>query len=224
MSLGKKDFSGRIAEILKPSEPPAPLTQQPVRIPKPPISPASDPFWPKYINNCENGIENRYALYVGYLYERMGWHVDYKGYRFGGNSIEIAEEGERLICRKEDKAVIIQCRAWVKGEIVYLPFVHRLIALSVEFKKDNPAFHVYGKFFTRYSFSARARSAAQRCHISLREQFPFSFFPYVKCKAGADGHNVHYTPYYGEHFHTDIDPRNGDLFCWTEQQAIDLGF
>lgn len=220
MSLDKKDFSGRIAEILKPPAPVKP--PKPTNIPKPPISPAGDLFWSTYIKNCAKVIENRYALYIGYCYENIGWHVDYKGYRYVEDSV--SEEPEELICRKENKALVIHCKAWTKGGIIYLPFVYRLIASSVEYKKDNPALHVFGISYTADSFSYRARLAAGKCNITLKENFTFSFFPYVKCKAGADGKNAHYTPYDEEYFHTDIDTRNGDLFCWTEQQAINLGF
>lgn len=246
----KKDFSGCIAGVLKYSESPAQPPQMPgntptiptstkspaqrtttlLNIPEPPSPPANDPFWNIYIkkcaNNCVNGVENRYALYVGHLYERKGWHVDYMGYRYNTDGAQIppSEEPERLICRKGNKVLVIQCKDWVNGGIIHLPFMYRFIALALEYKTDNPTLHVGGKICTNASFSPRAQLAATKFNISLKEKFKFSYFPYVKCKADVDGKNVHYTPYDEDYFHTDINPQNGDTFCWTEQQAIDFGF
>ena len=246
----KKDFSGSIAGVLKPSESPAqppaiqnrtstpPLTTvsgspaQPtitlLNIPEPTIPPANDPFWNTYIKKCANngvnGVENCYALYIGNLYECKGWHVDYIGYRCNTDGAQIppSEEPERLICRKGNKALVIQCKDWVNGGIIHLPFMYSFIALAFEYKIDNPTLHVGGKICTNASFSARAQLTAQKFHISIKEKFPFSYFPYVKCKKGAAG-NVHYTPYDAEYFHTDIT-QNGDMFCLTEQDAINSGF
>ena len=215
-------------EKKQPATPSDPTPKTLVKTHTSPVTPAVRQFWNTYSKNCASlakGNDNRYALYIGYLYECKGWHVDYTDYEYETNSKKKPdpEEWYRLICRKGDKALIIQCRAPVKGELVHLSLMYQLIASTLEYKKDNHTLHVGGMFCTTSSFSDRAKNAAQKFNIFLKENFPFSFFPYVKCKAGINGQNVHYTPYDEEYFHTDLDSQ-GDMFCWTEQEAIDLGF
>lgn len=169
-------------------------------------------FWPNFLVNYDTqGIVRRYAFYIGCWFEVRGWQVEY---------CDINTLMPYLICRKGDRIVVILCRA----STVHKNSIYYLTGIAAECKKNNPACRVSGILCTPVSLNNSARITARTLNIAFREKFQFDDFPYVKCKIDSNGNRVHYTPLDNQYLTAVIRPGTAEMFCWTEQQAINLGF
>ena len=177
------------------------------------------PFWTKYISNFRlgplAGKARTYDLYIGYLCEYRGFNVEYCGISNGVN-----DDGIDLICRKDNWAILVRCKA--NGMKSY--FVHYLAARALRFKMDNPNINVGALCVTSGTLSDNAKNVADKFSIAVKDTIPFQNFPYVKCRVLNDGRKVHYTPLDNEYLTTTITPANGDMFCDNVNDAMQQGF
>ena len=181
-------------------------------------------FWPAYFKNFglneSAGKRNRYVLYVGYLFERKGFTVDYCGITNG-----ILDDGMDLICRKGNRIILVRC----KERGMNKAYMYYLAARALRFKMDNPALEVSALcVISEQRLSAEAELIAQKFSISIKEDMPFKNFPYVKCKVLRDENNnerkVYYTPNHRDYITARVIPENGDMFCRTVNDAESKGF
>src|SRR3989344_3487518 len=73
---------------------------------------ALDRFWKRPKSNWLIG--RLYERYVGYLYEKEGYNVDYVGIFKGFEDL-----GRDLICQKGDDFIVIQCKNWSQFRTIY---------------------------------------------------------------------------------------------------------
>lgn len=176
-------------------------------------------FWNRYISNFPlgplAGQARRYDLYIGYLYEYRGFNVEYCGINNG-----VYDDGIDLICRKDNWAILVRCKA--NGMKSY--FVYYLAARALRFKMDNPSLNVGALCVTSSTLSDNAKNVADKFSIAVKDTIPFQNFPYVKCKVLDDGTKVHYTPLDNEYLTTTVSSENGDMFCDTANDAMQQGF
>lgn len=142
-------------------------------------------------------LNERYKFYVGYLYERKDWHVQY-------------DDDKRITCEKDSRLIVI---ATEDGGIINHNTVYALAARALAFKMDNPNLEVSALCITSKTISNKARIIAQKFSIAVKENFQFQNFPYVKCKILQDGRRAYYTPNDTEYFTAQIITANGDFFC-----------
>ena len=162
-------------------------------------------FWQEYIRRYPaTGVNIRYRLFIGYLYERRGWRVYYE------------DDNKRIICHKETSLVMI---ATEDGGIMNINTLYALASRAISLKIDYPDFDVSAVCITSGTLSDKAKTVARKFLISAKENFPFKNFPYVKCKVLPNGQKVHYTPNDKEYFTARIITNNGDIFCLTENDA-----
>lgn len=166
-------------------------------------------FWQEYIRRYPaTGVNIRYRLFIGYLYERRGWRVYYE------------DDNKRIICHKETSLVMI---ATEDGGIMNINTLYALASRAISLKIDYPDFDVSAVCITSGTLSDKAKTVARKFLISAKEDFPFQNFPYVKCKVLPD-RKVYYTPNDKEYFTTRIIPANDDIFCRTMNDALVAGF
>ena len=179
-------------------------------------------FWSKYVGHhplgLNAGLGSRYELYIGYLYECLGWQVEYHGIENG-----LYDEGRDLICRKGDKVLLIQCKNWRNTAVLHENFIHQLTGSSLEYRRTHHGFRVGSLFVTSASLSSRAKEAAKVCGVVFREQIPFKLFPYAKCIV-IGKLKIYYTPHDEEYLHETVRKKNGDTFCWDDTKAQAEGF
>lgn len=167
----------------------------------------SDILWKKHISN-NLGLNKRYRIYIGYLYERMGWDVDYSG-------------GKNLISRKENRVIVTLSET---VSTVDLSSMYTLLGLSMEYKRDNPSSTVSAMCITSSAVISRVMLLAQKFNIAVREHFYFRNFPCVRCKADVMNQRVYYVPDDDEYLSVKMIPEEGDRYCWSADEAESLRF
>ncbi len=183
-----------------------------------------DGFWQQYIQTFKLGRKagktRTYDLYIGYLFERSGFSVEYCGITNG-----VYDDGMDLICRKGSRVILIRC----KEEEISKTAMYYLAARALRFKMDYPGLEVSALCVTSdKKLSGEAEIIAQKFHIAVKNDMPFKNFPYVKCKVFKNENKgerkVYYTPKHRDYITVKIIPENGDMFCSTEIEAAEKGF
>ncbi len=154
------------------------------------------------------GLNKRYRIYTGYLFERMGWSVDYFC-------------GRNLICRKEGRIIVALTES---AATIDLDNMYSLLGAAMEYKRDNVSDGVSAMCFTSSALISRVKTLAQKFGIAIREHFYFKNFPCIRCKADLDGKRVYYVPDDEGYLSVRVNLSEGDKYCWSEEDAQYVGF
>ena len=183
---------------------------------------ALNSFWAKSRDNQEIG--KLYEQYVGYTYENKGWEVDYFGINNGYDDL-----GRDLICKKDNIALLIQCKKW--SQTVQIPIVHIFqlfgsmceYRLSLREKKQNKKIQkVQGAFYTTTLLSNDARSFAKKVGIKTYEKFQLKkVFPIIKA---VFNQKKYYLPTDNEYDSIKLDLSKGDQYFDKTITAENAGF
>ena len=167
----------------------------------------TDELWKNFASS-NLGLNKRYRIYIGYLYERMGWQVDYSG-------------GRNLISRKDNKLIVTISEAIMT---VDLSAMQALLGAAMECKRDNPSTIVSAMCVTSSALISRVSSLAKKFSIAVREHFYFRNFPCVRCKAYSEIQRVYYVPDDEEYLSVKMFPEYGDRYCWSPDEAEAMRF
>lgn len=178
---------------------------------------ALDRFWDR--NKSKRLIGKLYERYVGYLYEKQGYHVDYFGITEG-----LSDLGRDLICNNGDEILLIQCKNWSRSKTIYEKHIFQFFGTMYQFTKNNLKTSVRGAFYTATSLSEIARSFAKEFRIELHENFPLERYPMIKCNVSRNGEGIYHLPFDLQYDTTKINAKDGDRYCMTVAEAEAAGF
>ena len=187
-------------------------------------------------NKSKRQIGRDYERYVGWLYESKGYSVEYKGILAG-----LEDLGRDLICRKDGRTVIIQCKYWSKDKLVHEKHINQLFGTymhyMIEMHKDgaqNGLFDVFDLardsgcsacFWTKTSLSDTARAFANALGIEVHEHEEIGDYPMIKCNINRmTGEKIYHLPFDINYDKTVIDPAHGEFYAATVPQAESAGF
>lgn len=178
-----------------------------------------------------------YERYVGYVYEKKGWEVEYIG-------IEKKKEdmGRDLICKKSPYTEIIQCKYWSKEKTIHEKHINQLFGTTIEYiqrlrehlaDKNNPEFNT--KFFDRHfvkpvliincGLSETARDFAKILNVKVLENFKLKKYPIIKCNVNEATHErIYHLPFDQQYDKTKIIIEKGERYVETVAEAEELGF
>lgn len=190
-------------------------------------------------NKSRWAIGRDYEMYVGHLYERDGYRVEYKGILDGFEDL-----GRDIIARKENSTQIIQCKHWAQYKEIHEKHVFQLFGTTMEywikfFSRDRPAsFEDLAKslteerlrsvFFTSTRLSDKAKEVARALNVEIRESEPLGEFPRIKCNVHTDEFGcvtkIYHLPMDQQYDRTVIGNRSGEFYAFTVKEAEDAGF
>ena len=187
-------------------------------------------------NKSKRQIGRDYERYVGWLYESKGYSVEYKGILAG-----LEDLGRDLICRKDGRTVIIQCKYWSKDKLIHEKHINQLFGTymhyMIELHKDgaqNGLFDVFDLardsgcsacFWTKTSLSDTARAFANALGIEVHEHEEIGDYPMIKCNINRmTGEKIYHLPFDINYDKTVIDPAHGEFYAATVPQAESAGF
>ncbi|MCR4880072.1 MAG: restriction endonuclease [Bacilli bacterium] len=173
-------------------------------------------------NNWQIGRD--YELYIGQKYLAEGYDVDFTGSYMG-----LEDMGRDLICKKEDKTLIVQCKYWSKDKTIHENHVNQLFGTMTTYCIENNISpnKVKGVFITNTKLSDTATKFAELLKIEVIQDKKMEDFPRIKCNIGVDeyGNKTHI-------YHLPMDlsydvakiVNPGEFFAKTVKEAENAGF
>ena len=180
---------------------------------------ALDRFWarpkPRWL------IGRLYERYLGYLYEQHGYDVEYFGIFKGYEDL-----GRDLICKKRKEIVVVQCKNWSQFRTIYEKHIFQFFGTVFQYKDANPGRKVRGVFCCATHLSDLARRFAAELGIELFEDLPLlTTYPCIKCNISrVDGELIYHLPFDQQYDTVKIEPRRGEFYCQTVEEAETQGF
>jgi hypothetical protein len=161
-----------------------------------------------------------YERYIGYLYEKEGYDVEYVGIFKGYEDL-----GRDLICQKESSRIIIQCKNWSHFKTIYEKHIFQFFGTVFQYKDSHPDTNVKAIFYTTTELSISARTFANALGIEIKENFKFDqSYPCIKCNINlSTKEKIYHLPFDQQYDNTKIiNP--GEFYCCTAREAEEAGF
>lgn len=192
---------------------------------------ALDKYWAKSKNRIEAG--RAYERYIGYLYETLGYDVYYQGILEGREDL-----GRDLICKKENKTAVIQCKRWslVKHKIIHENHINQLFGTATKYRIECKKKEQVSAFFkikeditpilyTTTEISDKAKEFANALGVKLYEKFPLKQYPTIKCNVSRrNGEKIYHLPFDQQYDRTFIEEERLEKYVETVAEAEKLGF
>lgn len=166
----------------------------------------------------EIGIE--YERYIGYKFEKDGYHVEYRGALDGLNDM-----GRDLIVSKNGKTFVIQCKYWNKSKIIHEKHIFQLFGSVIHMQILTKNRSITGLFVTSASLSDIAKEAAEILNIKVFENIPMSYdYPCIKCNINRSTFERIYHLPFDQQYDKCIIRDKGEFYALTVQEAENNGF
>ena len=179
-------------------------------------------------------IGRDFERYVGYTFEKQGFSVEYKGILSGFEDL-----GRDLICRKNNRVYIVQCKYWSKQKTIHEKHVNQLLGTTVMYylQQHNNQEHdietlsnlltdktIVPVFITSTNLSDTAKNFASALGVEVRENVMLEKYPLIKCNINAGTkEKIYHLPFDQQYDKTDLG-RPGEFYAWTVQEAEEKGF
>jgi len=165
-------------------------------------------------------IGRMYERYIGYLYEKEGYDVNYHGIFQGYEDL-----GRDLICNKGKNFLIVQCKHWSQFKTIHEKHIFQLFGTFFQYKDANPDKKPKAVFYTSTSLSDLARRFANELDIDLVENCKMdTSYPCIKCNIGKNKEKIYHLPFDQQYDNTNIEIKKGEFYCSTVAEAEKAGF
>lgn len=181
-------------------------------------------------------IGRDYERYVGYLYESRGYQVAYYGIENGKEDL-----GRDLICKKNGKTEVVQCKYWSRHKLIHEKHINQLFGTtvmmyleSVKMQPVRPRMDLFPQllaaggitavFYTSTNLSDKAKQFAEALSIQVHEQESLGDYPIIKCHIStATGEKIYHLPFDQMYDRTKLD-KAGEFYAITVAEAEAKGF
>lgn len=180
---------------------------------------ALDRYWHKKKTRWEIGRD--FERFVGYLFEAQGWEVRYQGIVEG-----LSDLGRDLICKKNGRAIVVQCKYWSQEKQIHEKHIFQLHGTLTAFRYENPDFSATGLLVTSTKLSDKARRFAKFIGLEYWEEVRLEpGYPCIKCNVShRDGTRIYHLPFDQQYDRTLIDEERHEFYASTVQEAEAMGF
>lgn len=162
-----------------------------------------------------------YELYIGHLYQKKGYKIDYFGSYMGMEDL-----GRDLIATKNNKTLIIQCKYWSKEKQIHEKHIMQLYGSLIAYRVENNVSNAKGLLITNIELSDTAKKFAEILKIEYVENKPLGNFPRIKCNIGHDEFgetHIYHLPMDFQYDKTKIE-KPGEMMATTVAEAEAAGF
>lgn len=178
---------------------------------------AIDRYWKKEKSNLEIG--RLYERYIGYIYETNGWKVKYEGIIKG-----FEDFGRDLICEKNGKFLIIQCKCWSKEKLIREKYVMQLFGSTILYGYENSINNVLPIFYATTSLSDEANIVANKLGVKFVNE-SLKRYPVIKCNINhSNKEKIYHLPFDQQYDKILIGDNTGEFYADTIEQAENMGF
>ena len=160
-----------------------------------------------------------YERYVGYLYEKDGWDVE-----FFGIKKKYADMGRDIVARKGKVVHVIQCKRWSKFKNIHENALCQLFGTTAAMEKKHPSDEHIPVFYTTTALTDVARDFAMRLGIEVHEKIELVKYPVIKCNIAKNGEKIYHLPSDQQYDKIAITKRTGEFYATTIKEAEAAGF
>ncbi len=176
----------------------------------------------RYVNKNHNSEEIGlfYEIYIGYLYEDDGWHVEYQG-----ALKHKLDRGIDLICIKDNMVKLVQCKCWSKDKQIHEKHIFQLYGVkeAMLFANKFPNMKVEAVLVISNTVSEYAQHMANKLDIVVRSNILLNKnYPKIKCVEN-NGHKIYHLPTDQQYDRIDM-LRSGREYVKTVKEAEDKGY
>jgi len=169
-------------------------------------------------------IGRDFERFIGYLYEKEGFNVEYYGIEKKLNDL-----GRDLIIKNKELTMIIQCKYWSKNKIIHEKHIAQLFGTVTKYKIDNPnEKNVIGLFVSHTTLSDEAKNFAKALNIHLKENIEMGEYPLIICNVGRDKNGnksfIYHLPMDQQYDRIIVNKSEGDCYAFTIEKAEEKGF
>lgn len=174
-------------------------------------------------NLSKDELGKRYERYIGYVYENLGYKVEFQGLKKGKK-----DRGIDLIAKKKKDILIIQCKRIRKDGFVRENTIQQLKGVVDTEKRKNPKKIVKGILYTVNDnldqFASEELNYSDLEHIVLAHPLNENY-PLIKCNiSGKNKEKIYHLPHQALYDRIKIEINKGEKYVETEKEAIELGF
>lgn len=188
-------------------------------------------------HKTKSEIGREYERYIGYLYEKDGYNVEYFGIEKG-----LEDLGRDLICKRGQDVHIVQCKCWSnkEGKIIHEKYINQLYGTTLEYYYENVSKNleyyfiphefagndtrVIPVFISTVPLSDKAREFAEVLEIQFK-QILLGDYPMIKCNINkTTGEKIYHLPFDQQYDRCIITPATGEFYATTVAEAEEAGF
>jgi len=182
-------------------------------------------------NHSKSYIGKMYERYIGYIYEKEHYEVEYRGIEMG-----LKDGGIDLICRKNGLILLVQCKCWKQESTIYEKHICQLYGASRYYDKDHIQAEYKDGLFANVEWERvtpvfvctnqlddHAKEVAKKLgvsvsHIPLRKDYPM-----IKCNINSAGERIYHLPFDQMYDKTKIC-KTEEFWAYTVKEAENKGF
>ncbi len=172
-------------------------------------------------NHSKEEIGLFYERYVGYIFESKGWHVIYHGAKKGKE-----DEGIDLICIKEDRVRLVQCKYWSQNKTLFENSIFQLYG-TWQLRVKNNEFgskRIDAYIITSTTLGNVAKNSAETLGVKFRENFELNKnYPQIKFTTTKDGEKIYHLPTDQQYDNIGINKGSRRFYVSTVANAIAKG-
>lgn len=172
-------------------------------------------------NHSKEEIGLFYERYVGYVFESKGWHVIYHGAKKGKE-----DEGIDLICIKEDRVRLVQCKYWSQNKTLFENSIFQLYGtwqLRVK-KNEFGSKRIDAYIITSTTLGKVAKNSAETLGVKFTENFALNKnYPQIKCTTTKDGEKIYHLPTDQQYDNIGINKDSRRFYVRTVADAVAKG-
>lgn len=172
-------------------------------------------------SNWEAGIE--YERYVGYLLEKDGWIVEYRGALLG-----LEDMGVDLVATKNKANIAVQCKRWSSWKTIHENSICQLLGSAAAMSVSSKSKTYSPVFICTCPMSETAKKIADYLNVKCVElpvtNSTLETYPCIKCNIGKDGSKIYHLPFDQQYDKISISNKKGAIFAATVKEAEEKGF
>ena len=180
--------------------------------------------------HSKSHIGKMYERYIGYLYERKGYEVEYRGIELG-----LKDGGIDLVCRRKGETVVVQCKNWSETKTIHENFICQLYGASRFYDKmhtrrvnrNGTIVEIEWKakpvFVTSTNLDEQATKVANALGVTV-DTIPLDkSYPIIKCNINSNGERIYHLPIDQMYDKTKIYKAN-ECWAYSVEEAVNKGF
>ena len=170
-------------------------------------------------NKTKWQIGRDYEMYIGFLCESRGYHVQYTGILQN-----LEDMGRDLMVTNDSSTYIVQCKNWSKEKTIHEKHIFQLFGTVTLYNLYRNTNLARGVFVTTTRLSDTAERIAKALDIRVIYA-DLGEFPRIKCNVNhTSGEKIYHLPFDQQYDRVVIVPSDGECYATTVKEAESKGF